>query len=122
MAITIATLKELNKKRGNYWFSPDTMRFFDSRIESEISSNGYFVSSEKACFNDNRRVFKIRQAQSFINASGVREYTGEITTPVQPEITSKAVAMEFREKLNDCHQDTEEYLNRITSDSLAKDL
>jgi hypothetical protein len=43
----MAELKRANKKLGHHWFSEGTMRFFKSQIESELTSEGYFISSER---------------------------------------------------------------------------
>jgi len=48
--MTITEVKELNARNGNYWFSPGTMRFFNSRICKRVEVKGnkaYFVSSER---------------------------------------------------------------------------
>ena len=34
--VTMADVKRKNKEMGLFWFSPDSMRFFKSRIESEL--------------------------------------------------------------------------------------
>ncbi len=42
-------VKGRNAARGDYWFSPDTLAFFESRIPNEIIVAGegaYFVSRE----------------------------------------------------------------------------
>lgn len=44
------------------WFSPDTMEFFESKIESELIDGNYFVSSEKTGFRETRRAFSVRMA------------------------------------------------------------
>jgi hypothetical protein len=48
-----------------HFFSPDTLRFFRSRI-SEIGyrhpdGSVYFLTSEKKCFNDPTRVWSVRR-------------------------------------------------------------
>ncbi len=54
--LTIGDVKCLNKEHKQFFFSPDTMRFFKSRIASPLIKNKYFVTSEKG-------------------PSGVRKYT-----------------------------------------------
>ena len=44
------------------WFSPDTMEFFASKVESELIDGMYFVSSEKTGFRETRRAFSVRSA------------------------------------------------------------
>jgi hypothetical protein len=58
--LTIADVRRHNEKVGQYWFSKDTMKFFASKIESTLYQNHTFVSSEKKCFDDDTRVYKIR--------------------------------------------------------------
>ena len=60
---TIAEVKRANREAGFYFFSPDTMRFFASRIESGLYKNQCFITSEKRCFSDDTRVFKVRRAR-----------------------------------------------------------
>lgn len=45
-AKTMEDVKRNNKEAGRHWFSPDTMRFFLSKIESELIGGKYFVTSE----------------------------------------------------------------------------
>jgi hypothetical protein len=63
----MSDVMEINAKSGQYFFSPDTMRFFDSRVGGEAfvkGGNAYFITSEK--FTDpvehisNPRKFTIR--------------------------------------------------------------
>lgn len=45
----VGAIKRHSWKQGNYWFTPDTMRFFNTRLCSTvcIGSNGiFFVSSD----------------------------------------------------------------------------
>ena len=61
---TMAEVKKANKEIGHFFFSKDTMRFFDSRVESVLYKNQCFVTSEKACFEDYTRVYTVRQVES----------------------------------------------------------
>ena len=45
--LTLTDIKNNNKKAGKNWFDKDTMRFFDSRIESKLYSDNTFITSEK---------------------------------------------------------------------------
>ena len=48
--MTIAEIKRENKKAGQHFFDADTMRFFDSRIESSAMRGHeryYFITSEQ---------------------------------------------------------------------------
>ena len=46
-ALSIDEVKRINAQSGHYYFSPDTMRFFNSRICGELINNRYFVTSER---------------------------------------------------------------------------
>ena len=50
---TIAEVRAANRANGGHWFDKDTMRFFNSRIESKLIGGKYFISSEQSPpFND----------------------------------------------------------------------
>ncbi len=42
------------------WFSPDTMRFFRSRVGDELYAGRYFISSEKQEYNT-PRMYTVRE-------------------------------------------------------------
>lgn len=68
---TIADIKKANAKLGNYWFSPDTMRFFKSKIHNRVFFGKYFITSEQ--FSDaSPRMYTIRKA----NADGSIDTVG----------------------------------------------
>lgn len=61
--LTIRDIKELNRKRGQHWFSPSTMRFFNSRVPSDntpLINNQYFISSERMDW-EHPREYSIRR-------------------------------------------------------------
>ena len=63
-AISINQIKYLNKKKGQYFFSPDTMRFFHSRVgQTAYAINGvaFFVTSEQREY-DTPRKYTVRKA------------------------------------------------------------
>ena len=45
--LTIAAVRRANKLAGQFFFSPDTMRFFSSRIGRTVYGGRYFVTSEQ---------------------------------------------------------------------------
>jgi hypothetical protein len=47
MWLNMAEVKAANKLAGQYWFSPATMQFFDSKIETELINGKYFITSEQ---------------------------------------------------------------------------
>lgn len=70
---TIAEAKELNRAKGQYFFSRDTMRFFHSKIESTILADHYFITSERDTFND-------RQPRKLYSVRRIDWETGDIST------------------------------------------
>lgn len=50
METTLREIKAANRAAGHFWFEPETVRFFGSRIHSEVHEGPggiYFVSSEQ---------------------------------------------------------------------------
>lgn len=47
MTFTITQMKKLNKEAGGYWFSKESMSFFDSKVETPANAKGYFITSEQ---------------------------------------------------------------------------
>ena len=70
--LTMADVKRINREKGRYWFSPDTMSFFKSRIESQLFDNKYFITSEKAPHR--KRKYSIRK---FNKKTGAISTVGE---------------------------------------------
>lgn len=52
---------EANEAIGHHFFEPDTMAFFESKVETKLFKNQCFITSEKACFEDYTRVYTVRQ-------------------------------------------------------------
>ena len=57
---TMLEVKQRNRCNGYYFFSPDTMRWFNSRICGELVEHCYFITSEKG--PNNKREYTIRIA------------------------------------------------------------
>lgn len=57
---TIDDVRAANEEIGNHWFERGTMRFFKTRIESDLRGGKYFVTSEQG--PDNVRKFSVRRA------------------------------------------------------------
>ena len=58
MPWTIRKIKKANKDGGGYFFSPSTMRFFNSKVEDKVYEGIggiYFVTSERGPLGDGRR-------------------------------------------------------------------
>ena len=64
MKYDIYSVEDIKRKHRKYFFSKDTMRFFNSRLISDVfpTSNNkvIFITSEKKCFNDYSREFNVR--------------------------------------------------------------
>jgi hypothetical protein len=58
-----------NRAHGHYWFAPDTVRFFESRVYGSVHFGRYFISSERQ--DDAPRRYKVRMADE----------AGAVTTP-----------------------------------------
>ena len=59
-ALTMADVKRNNKEAGQFWFSLTTMRFFQSKVESELIDGKFFVTSEQSGW-DSPRLYSIRK-------------------------------------------------------------
>ena len=102
--ITIDDAKRINKEKGQYFFSPDTMRFFKSKIERDILrfgqliDNKYFVTSEQFDY-DSPRLYSIRE---------FNPDTGDIKTVGEfQEFKNKKTAREFAWCLADHNGDVD---------------
>lgn len=60
---SMADVKKANEERGNSWFSADTMKAFDSKVETQLYRGHWFITSEKQ-FDDNLpRRYSVRYAE-----------------------------------------------------------
>lgn len=66
MFSTLQQIKDANKASGLYWFEPESMRFFKSRVGEKVyptkDGGAYFVSSEKG--PDGVRAYTIRKCRA----------------------------------------------------------
>lgn len=69
---TVDEIKQDSLAIGHYWFEPDTMKFFSSRVGRTVYFGKYFISSERRGFTDHRRAYTIRtiNQQGFIDTVG----------------------------------------------------
>lgn len=58
----IEQIKQANREAGRFFFSPDTMRFFASRVLPTVYGGRFFVTSEKRGFDDDGREYRVRVA------------------------------------------------------------
>jgi len=79
------------KSAGSHFFSKDTLRFFSSRIHSEIYGGCYFITSERDHYRDNNpRFYTIRKYEGGLKVETVGEFC---------QYTSKAQAISAVKKL-----------------------
>lgn len=52
--------KAISKANGGHFFDPQAMRFFNSKIESELIEGRYFITSERYS-TDEPKLYTIRQ-------------------------------------------------------------
>jgi hypothetical protein len=76
---SIEELKRANADAGYYFFSPDTMRFFDSRVGENVyrgADGWYFVTSEKFDYKTPRyyTVRKMLPGGDVVSASEFQQY------------------------------------------------
>lgn len=72
--MTMNEVKRRNAEAGYNFFDPDTMRFFDSRIESDLFDGWYFITSEKTGFGSSIRAFTVRQVQPDFSIRTIGEF------------------------------------------------
>jgi len=86
MLTNIYSADDIKRLHRGHFFSPDTMRFFASRLIQDVfpTNKGvvYFVTSEKACFNDPTRVYNVRSYDINLDS-----FNTEIT------LSSRAIAL-----------------------------
>ena len=61
--VGFASMRSFREVYRGHFFDRETMRFFRSRLcyGGRIVAGRYFVTSEKACFDDYRRVYHLRR-------------------------------------------------------------
>lgn len=93
---SVEEIATANKEAGYFFFSEDTMRFFDSKINPEVFGprGRFFIISDKAGFEDDTREFKIKWA----NGNGSIENV-ELHTYEDERVESWASLAECREIL-----------------------
>jgi hypothetical protein len=57
-------VRAANRRIGNHWFDPDTLRFFGGRVSETLYGGRFFVSSERDSGGawDGRRFYSVRVA------------------------------------------------------------
>jgi len=73
----MSEVRDANREAGFHFFDPDTMRFFDSRIETRLIDGRFFVTSEKG--PDGVRRFTVRRAMPDGTINTVGDFQGHAT-------------------------------------------
>jgi hypothetical protein len=94
---TMDDVKRINAEKGFHFFSPDTMRFFKSKIESQLYADKYFITSEKKGFEDSTRGYSVRE---FNKDTGDIETIGEFGGYTKPSAKLKIQSLIMVEQHN----------------------
>jgi hypothetical protein len=81
--MTIDQIKSANRKAGCFFFSPDTMRFFRSRVGSTVYQGPggvYFVTSEQFVPSRGRPAPRLYTVRVFDPATGEVDTAGEFNS------------------------------------------
>ena len=65
----------LNKRAGNHFFSKESMRFFSSRVHSEVYNGRFFVTSEKFDWKS-PRLYTVRKIESDGSITTIGDFQG----------------------------------------------
>lgn len=84
---TIAEVERLNRRAGQHFFDPDTLRFFASRVQDPVIAHRFFVTTEKSSFDDLTRYATLRM----ITNAGTIETVGEQGQFSTPAAARKAL-------------------------------
>lgn len=75
---TIYEIKQANEARRCYWFSPSTMAFFNSVIESDVIGGRFFITSDRR-EPDMPKLYTVRRANYDGTIDTVGEFQGYAT-------------------------------------------
>lgn len=75
---TIADIRSANDAAGEFWFSPDTLRFFDGRVLAGVIGGNLFITSERYDM-DSPRAYTVRRAHADGSIDTVGEFMGYVT-------------------------------------------
>ena len=92
---TMNQLSRYNGNRNYYFFSPDTMRFFSSRIQTAPPYKGrVFVTSERMNWNS-PRLYSVRVIQPSGNIETIGDFQGFTTRQSAHRFAEKYAAENF---------------------------
>ena len=76
---TMGQVRKRHADKGGHWFSPDTLRFFGSRVGGTLYGGRYFVTSEYTGFDKTGRAYTVRETDAEGEISTVGEFLGHGT-------------------------------------------
>mgnify|MGYP001156849128 CR=1 FL=1 len=88
MRLTMTDIKRNNKEAGHHFFDRDTMRFFNSRIESGLYKDNTFITSEQFDYNSPREYTIRRVVDGGIKIETIGEF-GQFETLEDAKIGRK---------------------------------
>lgn len=92
---TMNQLSRYNGSRNHYFFYPDTMRFFSSRIQTNPPYKGrVFVTSERMNWNS-PRLYSVRVIQPSGNIETIGDFQGFATRQSAHRFAEKYAAENF---------------------------
>jgi hypothetical protein len=71
---SVTAIKKANDAAGRYFFSPDTMRFFRSRVEPGVYGGRVFITSEQFVGSDGTEFPRFWQLRVADDDGGVSSY------------------------------------------------
>ena len=117
MNMTITDIKRNNKKAGLHFFCKETMRFFNSRIETALYKDNTFITSEQFDYKSPRG-YTIRKAvdcgKSYFESKKLitgnynlysnTSIDDEKFTGVYPLIEESFLSSDYKEYCNECEK------------------
>jgi hypothetical protein len=87
---SMADVESANRQIGNHWFDRDTMRFFNTKIESGLIGGKYFITSER--YDEDRpRRYSVRRADTDGTIDTVGEFHAHLTREDAREVIREAM-------------------------------
>ncbi len=77
--MTIDQIKDANKAAGYHFFSPDSLRFFGSRVLPTVYAGNVFITSEYTNWDRSDRAYTVRRLESDGTIETVGEFLGYAT-------------------------------------------
>ncbi len=102
---SINEVKEANRRSGFHFFEADTLRFFSSRIHSELYAGRFFVTSELN-FDGTARFYTVREALDdgqISDVGGFQQYTSRTGAHAAAQRAAAAATGSRVDVCESCH-------------------